>query len=135
MNSTVVLIMLWSVVCLMILTIVAIWNLDRIIVYALQKMQIYMFPTAMEIANSFLKHGDSWKFDDYRASNPNLDFSIWIANGCQFVRVYTKYGDWSPNFIERRIIWNSISKHLAHNQAEKLKLVTQSLMKALDDPK
>ena len=80
---------------------------DRIVVALMRRFNIFLYPTAINIAMLIEQHPEQWSSDRHRLSHPNVG-AIWIANGAYALRVETAFGDWMPNAIERRIIRNAV---------------------------
>jgi len=98
---------------------------DRIIVALMRCFNIIIFPTAISIAMLILEHPEQWSHDQYRMSHPDIG-SIWIANESYGLKVETAFGDWIPNFIERRIIRDAVDWRI--NQYIKRR-ITQALQR------
>lgn len=86
-------------------------NYDRIIVFVLRKLQIYIFPTAIEISNSINRSPKLWEVTDKEVINKKANISIMTSYDADRLKVLIARVEWKPNKIERRIIWDASNSH------------------------
>jgi hypothetical protein len=88
-------------------TIALVYNADRIIVAVLRRTGLPVYPLAVSIAVLIFEHPEQWSGTEHTMSHPKVG-SIWISNGVSFTRIKSEFGEWKPNWIERRIIRDAV---------------------------
>jgi hypothetical protein len=66
-----------------------------------------------------VNHPEQWSSDKYRLIHPDFG-AIYIANKATSLRFELPMGDWTPNLIERRIIWQAVEYYVQRYIRERL---------------
>ena len=99
----------WLAFCFLIPGVVAaIMNFDRIAVLALREIETPFFREAWAVAELIYRRSEPWQVDRYELTHPKVG-RISHFGYAVGLSVSGPFGEWRPNFIERRIIWNAIA--------------------------
>jgi len=110
------------------LTITAGVNWDRIAVWVMRQAAIYAYPVAIDIAISIERRPEQWNSDGYHLSHPVIG-NIWTANDAYGLYVQTQFGRWTPNRLERRIIYNAVQWRLNSYIRDRVQLAMQKAVR------
>jgi hypothetical protein len=83
-----------------------IMNFDRVAVFLLSEIDAPFYGTARTVAAMLRERPNEWTpYGSYTLKHPLLDVSASCVRG---VSVSGPFGEWKPDFIERRLIWDAM---------------------------
>jgi hypothetical protein len=90
----------------------------RLMIVFLGAVECPCYRDARAIAGLIYDHPEQWAGDDYNLRHSKLG-AIWTANGVEYIKLKTPFGDHRFSAIERQIIWDAVRwriKDYAHNR-------------------
>jgi hypothetical protein len=83
-------------------------NLDRIVVFVLREIETPLFREAWTIADLICRYPEQWEVEGRALKHAKIG-RVQHSSGALGLSVSGPFGEWRPNFIERRIIWDAIA--------------------------
>jgi hypothetical protein len=98
-------------------------HFDHIAVFALRLVGAPVFEEARMVAALLYQHPEQWTVTSYGMEHPQVG-KLHSVTHVAGLHITGPFGDWQPNFIERRIIWNAVHWH---QRAHIKRLLRQSM--------